>query len=289
MNDNYDINDDEEDDACLHRPSIVQTNTNRLNAVDFIIPTVMEYLGIRSLIHLGNVCKTHRRLRSNEVERRKAYIANIEKEVLRLMRRNVPSLSTNSGDDDYEIHTRATIMEARTLSNQALRLIDDEINLSTMFDSRSTWEDYVLKHGSHDFFINERKKFHRLSTVGSFYILPDAFYFPPIGEAKPSSEEQILFLMNDASRINGVLVHWDNVLFDDEIESREYVIELIADVISVQSPYGTIDAYRIAARKLLLEKSYSNTEVTSFYESILTNADDLYLSQHYYNDSNGRR
>ena len=109
-----------------------------------------------------------------------------------------------------------------------------------------------------------------------------------MGAAKPSSKEQILFLMNDASRINGVLVHWDNVLFD-EIESREYVIELIADVISVQSPYGTIDAYRIAARKLLLEKSYSNTEVTSFYESILTNADDLYLSQHYYNDSNGRR
>lgn len=94
--------------------------------------------------------------------------------------------------------------------------------------------------------------------------------------------------MNDASRINGVAVHWDNVLFY-EIESREYVIELIADVISVQSPYGTIDAYRIAARKTLLEMSYSYTEVTSFYESILTNADDLYLSQHYYNDSNGRR
>jgi len=71
-----------------------------------------------------------------------------------------------------------------------LRLIDDEINLSTMFDSRSTWEDYLLKHGSHDFFINERKKFHRHSTVGSFYILPDAFYFPSVGEAKSSSEEQ---------------------------------------------------------------------------------------------------
>jgi len=263
----------DDDDACLQRPSIVQTNTNRLNAADFIIPTVVEYLGVRS---------------SNEVERRKAYIANIEKEVLRLMRQNVPSLSTNSGDDDYEIHTRATIMEARTLSNQALRLIDDEINLSTMFDSRSTWEDYVLKHGSHDFFINERKKFHRHSTVGSFYILPDAFYFPSVGEAKSSSEEQILFLMNDASRINGVAVHWDNVLIW-EIESRDHVIDLIAHVISLQSPYGTIDAYRIAARKTLLEMSGSNTEVTSFYESILTNADDLYLSQHYYNDSNGRR
>ena len=230
MNDNYDINDDEEDDACLQRPSIVQTNTNRLNAADFIIPTVMEYLGVRTLIHFGNVCITHRRMRSNEVERRKAYIANIEKEVLRLMRRNVPSLSSTSGDDDYEIHTRATITKARTLSNQALRLIDDEINVSTMFDSRSTWEEYLLIHGSHDFFINERKKFHRLSTVGSFYILPDAFYFPSVGEAKPSSKEQILFLMNDASRINGVAVHWDNVLFD-EIESREYVIELIANVI----------------------------------------------------------
>lgn len=183
-------------------------------------------------------------------------------------------------------YTRELLL--RRQEHYQIGLIDDEINLSTTFDSRSTWEEYLLKHGSHDFFINERKKFHRHSTVGSFYILPDAFYFPSVGEAKPSSKEQILFLMNDASRINGVAVHWDNVLFY-EIESREYVIELIADVISVQSPYGTIDAYRIAARKTLLEMSYSNTEVTSFYESILTNADDLYLSQHYYNDSNGRR
>jgi len=42
----------DDDDACLQRPSIVQTNTNRLNAADFII------LGVRSLIHFGNVCKT---------------------------------------------------------------------------------------------------------------------------------------------------------------------------------------------------------------------------------------
>ena len=118
MNDKYDINGEDNDDACLQRPSIVQTNTNRLNAADFIIPTVMEYLGIRSLIHFGNVCITHRRMRSNEVERRKASIANIEKEVLRLMRRNVLSLSSTSGDDDYEIHTRATITKARTLSNR---------------------------------------------------------------------------------------------------------------------------------------------------------------------------
>jgi hypothetical protein len=192
MNDNYDTHNDD-DDACLQRPSIVESNTNNLNSADFIIPAVMEYLGIRSLVNFGSVCKTHRKLLSNEVERRKAYIATIEKEVLRLMRRNVPSLSSTSGDDDYEIHTRATIMEARALSNQALRLIDDEINyLSTSIDSRSTWEEYVLIYGSHDFFINERKKFfHSHSTVGSFYILPDAFYFPPVGEARPSSEAQI--------------------------------------------------------------------------------------------------
>jgi hypothetical protein len=278
MNDNYDINDDD-DDACLHQPSIVESNKNNFNAADFIIPAVMEYLGIRSLVNFGSVCKTHRGLLSNEVERRKAYIATIEKEVLRLMRRNVPSLSSTSGDDDYEIHTRATIMEARTLSNEALRLIDDEINLSAMYDSQSALEHHVFIHGNNDFFINERKKFfHRHSTVGSFYILPDAFYFPPVGEAKPSSEAQILFLMNDASRINGVSVHWDNVLIW-EIESREYAIELIAHVIAVQSPYGTIDAYRIAARKTLLEMPCSNVEVTSFYESILTNADGLYYQR----------
>ena len=187
-----------DNDACLQRPSIVESNTNNLNSADFIIPAVMEYLGIRSLVNFGSVCKTHRKLLSNEVERRKAYIATIEKEVLRLMRRNVPSLSSTSGDDDYEIHTRATIKEARTLSNQALQLIDDEINyLSTSIDSQSTWEEYVLIYGSHDFFINERKKFfHSHSTVGSFYILPDAFYFPPVGEAKQSSEARILTMFS---------------------------------------------------------------------------------------------
>jgi hypothetical protein len=82
----------------------------------------------------------------------------------------------------------------------------------------------------------------------------------------------------DESRINGVSVHWDNVLIR-EIESREYAIELIAHVIAVQSPYGTIDAYRIAARKTLLERSNSNVAVTSFYESILTNADGLFVYQ----------
>lgn len=223
----------------------------------------MEYLGIRSLVNFGHVCKSHRRLLSNEVERRKAYIANIEKEVL-------PSLSA-SGDDDYEIHTGATITKARTLSNQAYLLINDEINLSTRYTSQSTWEEYVLEYGSHDFFIDERKKFHRLSTVGSFYILPDAFYFPRVGEAKPSSEEEILLLMNDEARINGVSVHWDDILLW-EIESRGDAIDIIARVISEQSPNGTIDAYRIAARKMLSEMSYSSEEVTSFYESILTKA-----------------
>ena len=45
---------------------------------DFVASTVVQYLGVRSLVRFGSTCKFHRDVVSKEVERRRVCIAAIE-------------------------------------------------------------------------------------------------------------------------------------------------------------------------------------------------------------------
>ena len=52
---------------------------------DFISSMVVQFLGVRSLVAFGATSKSHRAALANEVDRRKACIAEVEVEVTRLM------------------------------------------------------------------------------------------------------------------------------------------------------------------------------------------------------------
>ena len=58
---------------------------------DFISSMVVKFLGVRSLVAFGATSKSHRAALANEVDRRKACIAEVEVEVTRLRhQRNNP-------------------------------------------------------------------------------------------------------------------------------------------------------------------------------------------------------
>ncbi|KAL3817491.1 hypothetical protein ACHAXA_007081 [Cyclostephanos tholiformis] len=248
---------------------------------DFIIPAVMEYLGVRSLLRFGATCKYHAGLLSREVERRRAYVADIEAEFARLTRDVESAGGEDDGDYFIDPPTRANITAAKALARRALRYIDDEVDFDGMFLKRHpphfrTWEDYVAEIGELDYFFHERKKFLRLPDGGSLYMLPDAFYFPPRGEDDKSSPAQIIYHTTLASKSWVVIRGCDD---NDNLYHRS--IEGIANWL-VEGRWSSKGAYRIAARKLVTSLPYScareqalGSKAISYFSSILHKADDM--------------
>ena len=278
-------NDDTDEQATTNAARTVASSassiglSNGFALPDFIVPTVMEYLGIHSLVRFGTVCKDHRGLVSIEVERRKAHVAEIEVEVMQLMR----NVETPSGGVYCERHMRANVKVAQKMARRALRLIDDEINYRRMFRERnpkfprgvSTWEEYAVAYGKYDFFFHERKKFLRLPTVGSLYIFPNEFYFSPVGEVIQVSEEKINALTGIVSR------RWETIRHCSEDNYSEKITDFANRLGNGQPWY--IDAYQIAARKVLVSLPYSRAreqahpdkKALSYFSCILHKAFDI--------------
>jgi hypothetical protein len=132
-----------------------------LRLADFIAPMVVQFLGVRSLISFGATGKSQRMTIVNEVKRRKAYIADIEVEVTRLMALAKQSTKLSEyindhlnwfneegiqagwpaelEDGDPRLHENEELevsnlsynnfIEAKILVYNAMRLIDDEIGI----------------------------------------------------------------------------------------------------------------------------------------------------------------
>jgi hypothetical protein len=159
---------------------------------------------------------------------------------------------------------REDFIAAKKLVYDAMRLIDDEIGVfrkalvcidgTSYFD---VWEEFDEDDDDEPgdkigIFHHERRKFFsflkkfRISnnrwipqprtTVGSLFILPYCFYFPPRGELSRMSSERI----KRASRL--ARLAWDNVYgqFDDILFTKTIKM----------AEAGDVDAFRIAAREL---------------------------------------
>ncbi len=232
-----------------------------LALADFIAPAVVQFLGVRSLVQFGATCESYQDVVQEEVKRRKACIAVFEAEVKSLM-----------GEQPGSIPLRANVLAARNLVETAKRLIDDEINfheklgrMELRFDDEFHWHDFDWR--DFDFFLEERKKFFH-EELGSLYILPDCFYFPPGGESSSPSQTDIARASQTASWIWGAEDHMGSVYewcMDDPDWYRKdweqpfrkfhlsgadfFTYECMEDA-AYALARGSIDAFRIAARKV---------------------------------------
>ena len=130
---------------------------------DFIAPMVVQFLGVRSLVSFGATSKSHRAALANEVDRRKACIAEVEVEVTNLMALEKQSaklsayinraiylyghdegnydgdedgldemlshLEEENGDVVINNPSRDNFLAAKILVYNAMHLIDDEVGI----------------------------------------------------------------------------------------------------------------------------------------------------------------
>lgn len=231
---------------------------NGFALADFVAPAVAQFLGVRSLVRFGAVCKSHKVAVTKEVTRRKECIADIEDKVKQLM-----------GSQPESVPTSENVIAARKLSDNAKRMIDDEINFHKKLCTRELDLDGYGPGREFDFFLNERKKFLAASgdTLGSLVILPDCFYFPPDGESSNPSQEEIQNASKKASRLWGAesLMSIERYMWDDNWDKLNYeqpfrkfslpgaghfTYECMEETAMDLAHQGTIDAFRIAARKV---------------------------------------
>jgi hypothetical protein len=269
----------EDDRAIDWSISSRSASSDESDLPDFIIPTLMEYLGVRSLVRFGSTCKQHGGSLSREIERRRACVADVEVEVARLMK-DVES-TANDDDDFIDLPTRANIIAAKTMARHALRYIDDELDLDLIFRGRHplhflAWEDYAAVVGERDFFFHERKKFLRLPNAGSLYMFPDVFYFPTNGEDEKSSAAQVIYHTTLAAK-SWVVVQGCDPHHDPYHRSIEGIANWLAG-----GKWSSIGAYRIAARTLLKSLPYTcareqalDSKAIRYFSSILHKADAI--------------
>ena len=112
--------------------------------VDFIVPSVVRSLGVRSLFMFGAVSKPHKTAVSKEVGRRKQRIAAIETE-MSLLR---PCMHCDGAP------VRASIAEAKELEAEAMKLVDDEINFHDQIGAKDSGleivDDIIMKFHGHN-------------------------------------------------------------------------------------------------------------------------------------------
>ena len=129
---------------------------------DFIVPAVVRYLGVRSLVSFGATCKSYRNAAYTEVTRRRRCIASIEDEVTLI-------LNDATMDDDDKFY------EAETLVYNTVRLIDDESPQSIL--KIITYRDYSYDMETSlayecklsDCFFREREKIISLTDRRPYY------------------------------------------------------------------------------------------------------------------------
>ena len=186
----------------------ISSSNDYFALADFIAPEVVRYLGVRSLVRFGSTCKSHHEnIVPKEVTRRKERIAEIEGEAKRLI------------GAVESVPLRFNVLKAKKLSDEALRLIDDEINFHKKICTKELrpfdeyWDDEdEYDWREFDFFLGERKKFlFDYNGLGSLYILSDCFYFPPEGEASSPSQEEMEKASRKAGWIWGAEDHMGSV------------------------------------------------------------------------------
>ena len=196
-----------------------------------------------------------------------------------------------SSDEVQSAPTRADVIAARKLAKEAERLIDDEINFHDKFwNGGWKWVDYAKREN--DFFREQRKIFlmgpehirsieesnQRESNIhewydgerewldddfcvqGSLVILPDCFYFPPDGEWIAPSDDECEMVAKSYEYIS------DNLVENNEDIRSGWVIATIQTAANVLAEWGTIDAFRPAARSLFVRHPLSLNILTSVLE-----------------------
>jgi len=148
---------------------------------EFIAPLVVQFLGVRSLIRFSMTNKMHNKeVLSNEIARRKQCIAVAETEVKDLLGNNDPEF----------VPLREDVEKAKKISEDTLRLIDDEINLHDrigIHEFQMIWDEDDSEAEEvffeEDFFLEERKKFLLKNgfenKLASLVVLPMNFYCSP--------------------------------------------------------------------------------------------------------------
>jgi hypothetical protein len=235
----------------------------------FIAPTIVQFLGVRSLVCFGATSKFHKSVLLGEVERRRTCIVAVEAEVAKLV---------------TAVPTRMDIITATKLVECTRRLIDDELDFHDKIGKRELIidnDEYTWKEL--DPFFQERMKFLPdlpvsvgEREVGSLYVLPMCFYCPPEGESSNPSLEAIVEATKKAYNVWGAesMMHpvylrytvddsieeeWDRLDYEQPLRkfnldhsysftgfAYEKACELVND--------GLADAFRIAAREVFFKR-----------------------------------
>ena len=210
---------------------------------DFVSSTIVQYLGVRSLVRFGSTCKFHRDVVSKEVERRRVCIAAIEHDAtMRLVTQRSWSSSIVIALDSVTV--------ARRIARDSLRLIDDEIGFHHNFCNKIwNWVDYPGRE--YDIFRQERKEFLSKPNVGSMFVFNNYFYFPRVGETSMTTEEQI---DREYLRLKTFIteVKYEDIFCDDVIHYEgvyDYIWHLAFDI----KNNGVLDAFRIACRRFVFQ------------------------------------
>jgi len=274
--------------ACSSKKSRIGDDTDSFSfsaSGGFIPSTVVQYLGVRSLVRFGATSKSNKAVVDKEVGRREEEIANIKKQLKILMGADHGERGGNKDDDQFSNVTtkRSNMTKAMELSNRALRMIDDEIDFQRKLGTREMFWDDCDYYDSDDFdwaeqdiFYEERKEFvlDACKPFGSLVMLPECFYCPPEGDICKPSDELIKKARKKAVRIWGAEdcmgsvyernmddPNWDRLDYEQPFRKFHlsgasfFTYECMEDTARMMAGRGTdedkmeIEAFRIAARK----------------------------------------
>lgn len=221
---------------------------------DFIVPTVLEYCGVRSLVRFGVTSKSHRDVALNEVVRRRKVVALIEEDVSNLIGSTHEVMNSEDLNSVRYNIPRDNVNKARALVHTAMRLIDDEIGIienhpeMEQYCCGSWEEDYEWKDT--DVFYLERRKFlpliHSKDVIGPMYVFPDCFYFSTQGEISEVSQDDFQKAARQAKSLLDAIKDFAEDGQDDD-GSLDQLIEVCAFNLTKD---GIIDAFRVAARSI---------------------------------------
>jgi hypothetical protein len=252
----------------------------------FIAPTIVQFLGVRSLVRFGITSKYHKAVMLGEVERRRKQIVAVEVEVAKLIAPRPDA-----------VPTRMNVIAATKLVECTRCLIDDELEFHHKIGSGEFVignEDDIDEYDWYvcDPFFQDRMKFFPDPAdlfpgsagerqVGTLYVLPMCFYCPPEGESsQPSYYYKHINISNPCreavaeateyaheiwgaeedlmqSVYNDRDMEWDRLNYEQPLRKfklsgadrfTEFVSEKTGELV-----WGMADAFRIAARDVFFK------------------------------------
>ena len=247
---------------------------------NFIAPTVIQFLSVRSLVWFGNTCSLHSAVVLREVQRRGDAIAAIKAKVARLV--------ALTGSNETTCKNIAMAME---LAGQGRRLIDNDVKFHNKICTNELrcndggghqpvgedgydWRDF-------DLFFKERMKFlpgDYPQESGSLYIMPLCFYLPPEGKSQnPSSTEavneayEMTIHVRHAEDVMGSNYLYDFSMCKDNWEQLNYKEPLskftlpgaglftgfVEGMVCNLTGHRKIDSFRIAVRTVYFKRHLS--------------------------------